>query len=469
MTGTQRLSSFLRSARAELARLRGEVITALAVAAVVAVFVSDTAAVIIGLLGIATTAIALLVLSDRLRQEQPAGPPGLAEVEYTEPDQSLVIARARLREIASNLDLAAMDPSRKSLRRNDFTPLVSVVMPCFNDADFVEEALRSLRQQSYQPWECIVVDDASTDHSWDVINETVAGDPRFRTLKMERNSGSGAARNRGIAEATGEYIAFLDADDLLLRESIADRVAALTDHLEDPVVAGSFCAVRSSPQDVSLDSLDDRRHATQPPFIDFVIANGECPFTLHAPLVELDRVRALGGFDQSMTGGAVDWDLWYRMLRNGNVFVPSRTLGAIYRQKQGGITRSNKASHAGAGARLIRAAFSEADPGVMVAPTSFPMPRSLGDYQATLVVAERAIRFAAMAFAEEDVGAMHKILEVLDQGSWPLLDRHIDWVSVVGRGVVRVIGLRPKDIESVATELAPLVEAVRSATAEVTK
>jgi hypothetical protein len=314
----------------------------------------------------------------------------------------------------------------------------------------------------------VVVDDASTDASWEVVEETVAGDPRFHAIRLDSNAGSGAARNRGLEVATGDYVAFLDADDLLLRESLADRVEALAAHLGDDFVAGSFCAVRSEPEDVALASLPDRRHATQEAFVDFVVAGGECPFTLHAPLVELSRIRALGGFDESMTTGAVDWDLWYRIMRNGHVFVPSKTLGAIYRQKQGGITRSNKAGHTVASARLVRAAYAPVDPAVMVAPTAFPMPEPLGSYQAKLVVADRAVRFAAMALAEGDTGDMRKTLDVLERGTWPLLDRHLDWVAVVGRGVARVVGLRPSNVPDLADTLAPFVHTVRQATLEVT-
>ena len=470
---TDRLAAFVRVAATELRRLRGEVITALAVAAVVAVVVDETAAVVIGIAAIVVAAAALLVLSSRLRSSSKPSRPGArpgahSPGEEAEGEESPIpIARARLVELASQMALETPPVETRDVAPGP-EPRVSMVVPCFNDARFVAEALQSVIQQTYGNWECLVVDDASTDTSWDVIQETVGGDARFHTMRLDSNSGSGAARNRGLEAATGDYVAFLDADDLLLGESLADRVAAVTRHLDDPLVSGSFCAVRSEPEEVSLSSLPDRRHATQEPFIDFVVAGGECPFTLHAPLVEIGRIRALGGFDESMTTGAVDWDLWYRMLRNGDVFVPSKTLGAIYRQKQGGITRSNKAGHTEASARLIRDAFTTVDPAVMVSPTTFPMPEPLGSYQAKLVVADRAVRFAAMALAEGDPGDMRKTLDVLETGTWPLLDRHLDWDAVVGRGVTRVLGLRPRDVPELADALAPFVFAVRQATAEVT-
>ena len=460
----------MRAALSELATVRGEVVTALAVAAIVAIVVDDGAAVALGIVAIVTATVAVLAFSAGTRpreRNERSLEPGVSATDEVE-RQRILIARARLQELASQLDLQSPPPIETPTSPIDSRPLVSVVVPCFNDERFVSEALDSLRQQSYPNWECVVVDDASTDASWEVIRENTDGDDRFRTFRFESNSGSGAARNRGIHEAEGQLLAFLDADDLLLRESLTDRVEALQRHRDDPSVAGSFSAVRSSPEDVTLSSLPDRRHATQPPFVDFVIANGECPFTLHAPLVEISRIRSMGGFDETMTTGAVDWDLWYRMLRNGHVFVPSRTLGAVYRQKEGGITRGNKAGHTAAGAALIRAAFAPVQPGVIVAPTAFPMPEPLGSYLATLVVADRAVRFAAMALAEGDLGGMHKTLDVLDTGTWPLLERHLDWHSIVGRGAARVLGLRPKDVGEIEDVLTPLIGAVIAATAEAT-
>jgi teichuronic acid biosynthesis glycosyltransferase TuaG len=466
---SERLAGFLRSAARELRNLRGEVITAAAVAAVAAVLLDETAAKAIGVAAIIMATAAILVLSARLRSSSGTDRGGKPRTEppTMEERSQLAGARWRLEKLASNLGLES-SPADEASRGRVGAPLVSVVMPCHNDESYVTEALQSVAQQSYQNWECIVVDDASTDSSWNAIGEAVSGEPRFQTLRLDSNKGSGAARNRGLEAASGEYVAFLDADDLLLEESLGDRVSALMEYRDDPSVIGSFCAVRSESESVALSALPARRHATQAPFIDFVTASGECPFTIHAPLVSLDRIRALGGFDESMTTGAVDWDLWYRTLRNGYVFVPSKTLGAVYRQKQGGITRSNKAEHTSAGARLIRAAFTQVDPDVLTAPAPFPMAEPLGTYRAHLVVAERAIRFASMALAEGDVGDMRKTLAVLDRGTWPLIDRHIDWNSVVGRGVVRVLGLRPKDVPNLGEALSPFVFAVRQATEEAT-
>lgn len=462
-----RVVGVLRSAGSELRTVRGEVIAAVGLAAFVAVLYDDSAALILGPLAIVGVVLAALVVSSRLRRPHSTSAGVMpAKVDTPEANPRVPIARARLQEVGSELGLRRPAGPPGALDRDRYHPKVTVVVPCFNDVRYVAETLQSVIGQSYDNWECVVVDDASGDGSWDLIRRVVGDDERFTTIRLEANQGSGAARNRGIEAAAGDLVAFLDADDLLLRESLADRVRALDAHRDDVFVAGSFCAVRSEPEEVALSELPDRRHATQAPFIDFVVARGECPFTLHAPLVRLGRIRSVGGFDETMRSGAVDWDLWYRLLRNGYVFVPSRTLGAVYRQKPGGITRSNKASHTRAGARLVRAAFDRADPSVMVDPSPFPMSEPLGVYEGTLVVAERAIRFAAMALADGDRDDMRESLRVLDAGTWPLLDRHIDWPAVVGRGVARVVGLRPKDVGELGDALAPFVQMVRETAEE---
>ncbi len=232
-----RLAGFVRAAVRELRQLRGEMITALAVAAVIAVVLDERAAVVIGVVGIAVATGALLVLSSRLRPSSAGPAPSQAHTAPTadagDEEAKVSIARARLEEVASGLGLET--PSAvESEPHSVVTPRVSVVVPCFNDARFVAEALQSVIDQTYENWECLVVDDASTDLGGD------RGEPEILdSTRVGSNAGSGAARNRGLEAASGDYVAFLDADDLLLRESLADRVTALMSHLGDASVAGS--------------------------------------------------------------------------------------------------------------------------------------------------------------------------------------------------------------------------------------
>jgi len=87
---------------------------------------------------------------------------------------------------------------------------VDIVIPLYNKAACVGRAIRSILNQTMTDWSLIVVDDGSTDNGPDVVR--TFNDPRIRLIQQQ-NAGPGAARNRGIAEATSEYIAFLDADD----------------------------------------------------------------------------------------------------------------------------------------------------------------------------------------------------------------------------------------------------------------
>ncbi len=95
-------------------------------------------------------------------------------------------------------------------------PRVSVVIPVYNCESYVEQALRSVLDQSVDDIEVIVVDDASTDSSLQVLNRLASQDARVRVLSSSLNSGQGACRNRGVREARGRYLAFQDSDDLWL-------------------------------------------------------------------------------------------------------------------------------------------------------------------------------------------------------------------------------------------------------------
>jgi len=93
------------------------------------------------------------------------------------------------------------------------TPLLSVIMPVHNGMATLERAVRSVQAQSFPDWELLVVDDCSTDRSWEAVATWAAADPRIRPLHSAENRGPGAARNLGLRSARGQFIAYLDCDD----------------------------------------------------------------------------------------------------------------------------------------------------------------------------------------------------------------------------------------------------------------
>lgn len=95
----------------------------------------------------------------------------------------------------------------------------SIVIPVFNAAAYVEDCLKSVSNQSFADFECICVDDGSTDGSWDVLSAHACADSRFRPIR-QANAGRGGARNAGLAAAKGDWICFLDADDVLNRRTL---------------------------------------------------------------------------------------------------------------------------------------------------------------------------------------------------------------------------------------------------------
>lgn len=105
-----------------------------------------------------------------------------------------------------------------------FEKTVSVIMPTYNSADFVQASIESVLNQSYRSLELIVIDDCSTDNTRDLVQALEQKDPRVRLLVLDNNEGAGAARNKGVEFATGNYIAFLDSDDIWMENKLAYQI-----------------------------------------------------------------------------------------------------------------------------------------------------------------------------------------------------------------------------------------------------
>lgn len=107
--------------------------------------------------------------------------------------------------------------------------LVSIIMPSWNTANFIAESIRSVLRQTYSKWELIIVDDCSTDETDRVVKPFLV-DARIKYFKNKNNSGAALTRNRAISEASGEWIAFLDSDDLWMPEKLEKQIGFMREH-----------------------------------------------------------------------------------------------------------------------------------------------------------------------------------------------------------------------------------------------
>jgi glycosyltransferase involved in cell wall biosynthesis len=128
--------------------------------------------------------------------------------------------------------------------QNKVSPCISVIIPLFNKARYVQRAVQSVLEQDYSDFELLVIDDGSTDGSSHEI-ECFAGNPRFRLI-LQPNGGDGSARNRGLTEMNGEIAAFLDADDEWLPTHLQDLALLANTFIQAGLFATRFAYVREN-------------------------------------------------------------------------------------------------------------------------------------------------------------------------------------------------------------------------------
>jgi len=134
-------------------------------------------------------------------------------------------------------------------------PLVSVMMPSFNANATLPRAMASLVAQTYANWECVLVDDGSSESPAGIV--AAADDERIRLITLDRNYGRGVARQVALDNARGEYLAMLDADDWMFPTRIADQVAIMTTDLDLALVSSSMATVDGANELVTVRPATD--------------------------------------------------------------------------------------------------------------------------------------------------------------------------------------------------------------------
>lgn len=202
-------------------------------------------------------------------------------------------------------------------------PYLSVIVPAYQAQDWVGEAVESALSQAKASFEVVVVDDASSDGTWECL-QSYAHHPLVRLFRLERNAGPGRARNLAADQARGEYLVFLDADDVFCAGALEDIATTLQRDPRVDLLYGQSCIQESGRAPVSFD----------PPVWDLL----GCPFNCQGISLRRSLFLALGGFDETLPV-CEDWDLWLRVAEQGVIQSLSRVV-AVWRRRPQGRSRS---------------------------------------------------------------------------------------------------------------------------------
>lgn len=208
-------------------------------------------------------------------------------------------------------------------------PLVSIITPTYNSAAFISQTIHSIQQQTHINWELLVVDDCSTDTTQSIIERFAALDTRIKFRQLSQNSGAGVARNTAVEMASGQYIAFLDSDDLWKPEKLERQLRFMQE--EQVPFTFSF-----------YDCMDEQGNALGKRI--------EAPRTLHyyqlffcnfvGNLTGIYDTRFFGRIPISKLRKRQDWMVWLTVLRQIKKARPVPESLAYYRIRENSVSAS---------------------------------------------------------------------------------------------------------------------------------
>ena len=228
-------------------------------------------------------------------------------------------------------------------------PLISVIIPVYNNESTIQETIESVLTQSFSDLELIVINDGSQDSTLKIVSSIL--DPRLKVFSYP-NAGLAATRNRGVSHASGEYISFIDADDLWTPDKLEAQFKALQ---ANPQAAVAYSWT---------DWIDESGQFLRPG--GHISVNGDVFATLLVrdfvesgsnPLIRAEALAEVGGFDESLPA-VEDWDMWLRLAaRYEFVCVPSPQI--LYRVSSSSMSSNVWKMEAGS-LRVIERAFAVA-------------------------------------------------------------------------------------------------------------
>lgn len=199
------------------------------------------------------------------------------------------------------------------------TPKVSVIIPCHNHAQFIIEALESVLKQSFQDFECIIVDDGSTDNTKEIVENWIGQKNKFKYFFQE-NSGLSSTRNKAISLSSGFYILPLDSDDKISENYLESCIAVLESNQKIKIAYGEAYFFGNSNNKWNLDEYK---------FEDLLYKN----MIYCSGVFRKEDWKRVGGYDENLKEGLEDWEFWINILKNGGEVAKIKDCFFYYRLK----------------------------------------------------------------------------------------------------------------------------------------
>ena len=218
--------------------------------------------------------------------------------------------------------------------------LVSVIMPAYNAEKYITESIQSVQQQTHSNWELIIIDDGSTDNTKTLVLQFAKTDTRIKYF-FQQNGKQGRARNNGIRQASGNLIAFLDADDLWLPEKLEKQILFIDSAKADIVFADVMVIDEKRKKLKDSWGVQKKSYAGSAGIIAFLKENKMPLLTVLAKKESIQKVNGFKESDEIQYGE--DYELWLKMLQNNFAFAGSNEKLAIYRQHETQSTKNTKA------------------------------------------------------------------------------------------------------------------------------
>ena len=271
------------------------------------------------------------------------------------------------------------------------SPIISLIMPCYNSADYIVATVNGVFKQSFSDFELIIINDGSSDSSLEYLQQLSNRYPKLRYFS-QTNQGAGAARNYGISEAQGEFIAFLDADDSLHPDCLKLLYQQFQQQSD---IAIAYCGWQNK------GLKENRCQPYIPP--DYEQTNKletllrTCPWPIHAALTRRNIIEENGGFNEALSS-SMDYDLW---LRIASKYPISRVNAVLaYYHHHDGEQITNNHQRIALNHRAIQQAFLNTHPEII---------KQLGHKKVRLLTDGELLKRAYINYWDRDLLTAHAL------------------------------------------------------------